>query len=310
MSKKRNKPSWIKERQERFANYMLYFENLASTIFIWRGLPKELRSGWIERRLFNDGQLLWFAADWKREQYDGMLCLPLAHFGALNAYGELVDYMAISPLRTFKRNYDNSVLIRNNELRLSTYQQIYPLVWELADIDQTIKVNRNSSCKTPIIVSAGERTQLSALNLIEEMTENKPAIVRDINNEQINIETIKGAEYHGTELLEMRENIFNRILTIMGIISNPVVKAERVNTIESASNRGLIIDTLDSMLMYRQEAVDRINELFVDEFARFGSSGLSVEINNIYTRSMMEQGLTEMVGGVEDEGVNNEPYTE
>lgn len=291
-------PSWVVERRNRFTNYMLYFENLASTIVTWGGLPRELRSGWIERRLFNDGQLLAFSADWKKEQYDGLLFLPLAHRGQLNVYGELTEYEAISPMRTFKRNYNNSVLIRNNELRTPTVMLITPLVWELVDIEMTIKVNRNSSCKTPIIARANDRTQLTALNMVEEMLDNKPVIIRDSNLEETVIDSLKVAEYHGTELMAQHTWIFNQILTHLGIISNPVVKAERVNTIEATSNRGLLVDETDSRLIYRKEAVERINEMFSEEIRAYGATEITCEINNIYLDTMIEQGMLVGDGGL------------
>lgn len=287
-----------------FARMSIFFENIAATIFKWTGaLPKTCRSAWIERQLFNRGQLCYFQADWKKDTYDGSFILPLANAGQINAYSELIQYDCISPQKTFKRTIDNAVLIRNNELRMSTFEMIEPLIFELADIRAAMFINRNNACKTPAIFHVSDKKQMTALNAYEQITGNKAIILMNDLGADLRSDYSFGNErapYYGKELREEYDRILAEILTIMGIISNPVVKAERVTTIEAASNRGLIVDSIDSRLQCRQEACDAIREMFGVE--------ITVEVNNAYTFDMIKQGLGGMDGNDESDdkgGENN-----
>lgn len=273
-----------------FSRLCMFFENIAATLFKWDGdLPKMCRSGWIERQLFNRGQLCYFEANWKKDFYDGAFILPIANAGPINAYGELIEYDCISPQKTFKRTVDNAVLIRNNELRIPTFELIESLIFELADIRATMFINRNNSCKTPAIFQVPDKKQLTALNAYKRLVGNEAIIL--LNNMGGALDTSFGlgdqrAPYYGKELREEYDRILAEILTVMGVISNPVVKAERVNTIESASNRGLVIDSIDSRLQYREESTKAIRDMF--------GKNLTVEVNNVYTFDMIKQGLGEI----------------
>lgn len=280
----------VMERE--YVRLCAYFENLASTIFYWDGLPKGCRSSWVERKLYNDGQLCYLHSNYKKDQYEGALILPLAQGGQINAYGDLTSYYCISPIKTFKRTIDDAVLIRNNELRVPTFRLIEPLIFELADIRAAMQINRNNACKTPAMFRVTDKKQLSALNAYKELVGNEPIILIDDLSGGLPADYHFGRErapYYGKELREEYERVVAEILTIMGIISNPVVKAERVNTIEAASNRGLVIDTIDSMLQCRRVDVDKINNMFK-------GTNLKCEINNSYTFDMVMQGLGGMIG--------------
>lgn len=278
----------IAERE--FERLCAYFETLASTQFYWGGLPEKCRSSWVQRKLYNEGQLCYLHANWKKEQYGGAMVLPLARGGQINVYGDLTDYYCISPVKTFKRDIDSAVLIRNNELRIPTYALIEPLIMELADIRAAMYVNRNNACKTPAIFRVNDKKQLTALNAYEQLCGNKAIILlNDMGSLPADYKFgDQRAPYYGKELREEYDKVLAEILTIMGIISNPVVKAERVNTIEAASNRGLVVDTIDSMIQCRQEACDQIREMFGDD--------VTVEVNNDYTFDMIKQGLGDMAG--------------
>lgn len=293
MSARDERRAYKRAQKQEYNRLMTYFENIAAAYGIWGGLPKQCRSGWVERRLFNEGQLGIFKADYKRDMYDGFFILPLARGGAINVYGELIEYNLISPQKTFKRSIDDCVLIRANELRVPPRILIDPLVWELVDIRFAMRVNRNAACKTPPVFNVDQSEALTVANEYEEIVGNKPLIIR---SRQMTDEVSYGMSdirppYYGRELREEYNNVLSEILTIMGILSNPVEKAERVNTVEATSNRGLIIDTIDSTLTYKKIACDEANEMFGAEMKKAGIGPLTYEINNSYTRDMIAQGL-------------------
>lgn len=309
MSKKRQKPDYLQIREQEQIRLELVFENMASTLFLWEGLPPGLRSGWIERKLYTLGQLVFFKADFQTEQTGGFMMLPLARDGELNVYSVPVHYAAISPLKTFYRDFSNAILVRNNELRVPTRNLIAPLIGELADIKTTMRVNRNAACKTPVIIRTTEEQRLTAMNTFVEISENKPLILADKMNDgsRVGYDASGIPPYWGKELREEYENVRAEILTILGVINNPVTKAERVNTIEATSNRGELVDNIDAMLTYRKIACDEINEMFGAQMAELGFGPISVKMNNNYTQDMLEQGLDPQDGMTDnDQGGDEE----
>lgn len=303
MSRRKKRFDYIVAQEMERNRLTVMFENIASTLFLWEGLPPGLRSGWIERRLFTLGQLVFFEADFQKEQTAGFLMLPLARSGQINVYSEFTQYNAISPIKSFQRDFSNAVLVRNNELRVPTWQLIRPLVEEMADIRMAMRVNRNAACKTPIIVRTTENQRLTVMNEFEEISGNKPIILSDKMNDNSRTGYDAGAfpPYWGRELREEYENVKAEVLTILGVINNPVEKRERVNTIEATSNRGELVDNIDAMLTYRQIACDEINAMFGERMKAQGIGPITVKMNNNYTEDMLNQRLDPEAPGEGDE---------
>ena len=124
----------------------------------------------------------------------------------------------------------------------------------MVDIREAMHVNRNASCKTPLIITTDEKNLQSAVNEYIVICGNKPVIFKTMGAAGVNQITYQHdlPHYWGRELREEYNNVYAEILTTLGILSNPVTKAERVNTLESASNRGELIDNLDTMLQARE----------------------------------------------------------
>lgn len=275
-------PKYIFDQEQYFNQLCDYFENIACMILITEGdLPEGLTSYYIERQLYNRGALCYFAADFTSEGTAGEMALPVARYGKLNVYGIPTKYNLISPIKSFQRDITNSVLIRNNMLMTPTRQYIEPLMCELADIRAAMCVNRGNACKTPAVYTVDPSQALTVENTHKQITGNKPIIVKTLGA-STSASYSKGdyAPYFGKELQEAYTFIKNEALTHIGTLYNPVEKAERVNVVESTSNQGELIDSLDSRLYFRQEAYEEINRMF--------DRHLTVKINNRATDQLLE----------------------
>lgn len=289
---KYKKPKHIIKQENLAQIHREYFQNLACSIIKWNGLPDNLRSTYIEKLLFENGVVCFF--DTKKYGY---LVLPVALSDKLNVMYEPIKYTCYSHIETFYRSVDDAVLIKNNEMMIPTIRLIHHKIIELVDIREAMSVNRNASCKTPLIITTDEKNLQSAVNEYTEICGNKPVIFKTMGAAGVNQITYQHdlPHYWGKELREEYNNVYAEILTTLGILSNPVTKAERVNTLESASNRGELIDNLDTMLQSRELACEQINKMF--------GLNLTVEINNDYLKRMLKQ-LNEIGIFNEEDGIN------
>ncbi len=296
----RKKKNYDNDTCELFARYMDYYENIACSIFKWTGLPEGVRSTWIEKKLWEYGAMC-MADNVPVDEFEGLaplLILPMARGGRLNALFEPTRYWLITPRKNIERTINDAVLLRNNELMIPTREEISKLVWELADIRAAMRVNRNAAAKTPAIFSVTEERQLTALNKYNKICGNEPIILQDPSAPVSQIADQK-PPYWGAELREEFENVEAEILTRIGVISNPIRKAERVNTVESMSNRGEIVDNLDTKLQMRQLFCEQANEKFKEVMNILQCGPINVEVNNQYTKEMIEQGIEEKGEGGE-----------
>lgn len=289
-------PKHIVKQENLIQLHNEYFQNLACSIIKWNGLPDNLRSTYIEKLLFENGVVCFFDT-----QKFGYLVLPVALSDKLNVMYEPTQYTCYSHIETFYRSIDDAVLIKNNEMMIPTFKLIQHKIVELVDIREAMQVNRNASCKTPLIITTDEKNLQSAVNEFTEVSGNKPVIFKTMGAAGVNQITYQHdlPHYWGRELREEYNNVYAEILTTLGILSNPVSKAERVNTLESTSNRGELIDNLDTMLQARELACEQINKMF--------GLNLSVEINNDYIKRILKQFE---IGIINEESENNEQEPE
>lgn len=304
LRRNKKKPLYIKEQEAEYDRLMSVIEDIAISIFEWENLPEGLESRYIERYLFESGMLCFFKANPQEEEMAGLYALPVARAGELNVYSQPTKYECISPKRNFTRSISNSVLIFNTPLYIPTIAKIDTLVAEAVDIKFAAHVNRNSACKTPPVFRVTDKNQLSAFNKYEEIVGNKPILVEDYKG-MLPPDYGMGGDrppYWGAELRAEYREVISEILTIIGVISNPVEKAERVNTIEASSNRGEIVDNIDTMLFARQRQIEKINTMFMSDLEK----PIGIKINNRYTKNMILQQLDpDTSEPIEEEGDDN-----
>lgn len=276
-----------------FNRLMNWTELMAINVFKWDGFPAFFRSTYVERLLFNNSLALAFMAEYESDQTDGFMILPAVGQGDLNVISEFSNFRAISPQKQFKRNFTNSVVLRANELYLPTRDRVLPLIEEMADIRVAIAVNRGASCKTPLYINTDSDTELSALNEARQIIGNKPIILKKRGlNTGSRAEYENRPPYWGRELEESYNVLKTELLTTIGVISNPIVKRERVNILEASSNRGELVDSLDIMLSGRQESARLINEMFGDYLQGIlGLPPVTCTINNNATEQLFEDGV-------------------
>ena len=265
---KRTKTS-KKNELEQISLQSLLLDNwklVATSIFKWSGFQSDFISDEIERRLYEDGSVVFFV-----DKEDGVeKVLRYAQQGKLNVYGIPTKWTVIG-LNGYSKNLDdtNSVLIWNNKFRKPTLPYVKYIVANLVNIDQSIRVNVNA-IKTPFIFEGDEKQLLTFKNMYRDISNNEPVLYLASKANLDN--TFKahntGVEYQGKNLTELYDAYQSRLLTFLGLKSVKSDKKERLVVDEANQNEEFKNIFFASQYDMRKQACKLINEMY----------GLSVDV--------------------------------
>lgn len=245
-----------------YDDYLQRLIELSISSFEWTNLPLSVDSRYIEMTLLQSGQAVYF-----RDDVLGDLCLDCLANGNFDVYGNPVKRRGYSKYNNYSIDLDetNSVIIWNNMLRKSSYNQLRLFALRLYNLDRIIDVNCNAQ-KTPVLVQGSDKQRLTLLNLYKEYEGNAPFIFGDKNLDLNSLKVLQtGAPYVSDKIYEIKVNIWNEALTFLGISNLSVNKKERLITDEVQRNQGGTIASRYSRLQSRKDAVAKINAMFGTE---------------------------------------------
>ena len=132
----------------------------------------------------------------------------------------------------------------------------------LYNLDRIIDVNANAQ-KTPVLVRASEKQRLTMLNLYKQYDGNEPFIFGDKNLDMNSLTVLKtDAPFIADKIYQLKTQIWNEALTYLGISNITINKKERLITDEVIRAQGGTVASRYSRLETRQEAAEKINEMF------------------------------------------------
>ena len=266
--------------------YMYYLQRLIElsiSMFEWSNLPSTVDQRYIELRLFETGNVVYF-----NDKEIGDLCLDCIASGNFDVYGNPVSRRAYSYYNNYQKGLSNkdSVIIWNNYLRTNSVTAITMYAKRLYELDRIIDVNAKAQ-KTPVLVQGTDQQRLTLKNLYMQYDGNMPFIFGDKNLSTDALKSIStGAPYVADKIYELKTQLWNEALTYLGISNVAITKKERLITDEVTRNQGGTIASRYSRLQSRKEAVEKINAMFgtdieVNYREDFQASDLGLPRNNI-----------------------------
>ena len=274
MSRSKNR-AFMSTLNENVRTYRLYLDQIfeiAIARYKWNGLPKTIDERFLELTLCGkNGAVLFF-----KDENIGHLALPCTMSGRFNVYNIPIQRRAYA-VNGYQATRDdtNSVIIYSNQLHngMSVYNRLVQYAKDLYLIDSIIMVNVNAQ-KTPLMLLADEKQMLTLKNLYMKYDGNQPFIFGDRNDLNPNSiqALVTGAPYVADKLYELKQNIWNEVLTFLGVPNVQMNKKERLITDEVNRGLGGVFASRYSGLLSRRQACDQINEMF--------GLNLSVEYRN------------------------------
>lgn len=251
-----------------YQHYYDYLTSLAYQLFTWQGLPDSVDPRYLEMMLHEYGYVGFVYDDTL-----GYIVTSGTLSGRKNHYLLPTTFTANSPQyqQTFKIfNYndmagdDKGVVIYNNDLHMPTTPSIRLFAADLTENKMIMNVNRNAQ-KTPVLITANDGTRLSLENIYLQYKGNTPVIVANENFDPDSIKVHKtDAPFILDKLNEHKNVIWNEAMTYLGIKNTNQAKKERMITDEAEGNNEQITASANIYLKARQEACERINQLYPD----------------------------------------------
>lgn len=241
-----------------YQQYYGRIKELSMVMFDWQGVPETVDIAFLEKTLFLHGKAVFF-----KDEALGHLALKCATEGGLNVYG-IPKYR-----RAYADNgYQNrlteadSVVIWNNYLHGNSATDAQVFARRLANIDVAIDINVHAQ-RTPILIRCSEQQRLTLMNMYAKYSGGEPFIFGD-NNLDINSMTVftTGAPYVVDKLREEKNQVWNEMLTYLGISNTNITKRERLVTDEVIRGQGGTIASRYSRLQMRRMACEEINKMF------------------------------------------------
>lgn len=265
--------------------YMRRLCELSMSMFKWEGLPESVDVRYLEMELFLTGQALFF-----KDDVLGYLALGCLANGSFDVYGEPKVRRAYSRYSGYNSDSftdKDSIIIWNNYMRVPSAQDVMYYAQRLWDLDNTIDVNARAQ-KTPVLIQCDEKQKLTLLNVYKEYDGNSPVLFGDKNMDIKGFGVLKtDAPFVADKLYELKNQIWNEALTYLGISNVSYQKRERLITDEVTRSQGGTVASRYSRLAMREQACDRINEMF----------GLDVSVK--YREDFQ---IPDVDGEVDDEG--------
>lgn len=240
--------------------YLRRLCELSMSMFKWEGLPESVDVRYLEMELFLTGQALFF-----KDDVMGYLALGCLANGSFDVYGEPKVRRAYSRYSGYNSDSftdKDSIIIWNNYMRVPSAQDVMYYAQRLWDLDNTIDINARAQ-KTPVLIQCDEKQKLTLLNVYKEYDGNSPVLFGDKNMDIKGFGVLKtDAPFVADKLYDLKNQIWNEALTYLGISNVSYQKRERLITDEVTRSQGGTIASRYSRLAMREQACNRINEIF------------------------------------------------
>lgn len=263
MSRKRDFFGKLVTFQHRFNHYYDFLRGLALSVYKWENLPESIDSMFMERTLLDYGNCLVFNEDVLNQ----LVCMKFAYSGQLDIYNlptRRNAYASNGYNRTL--NERESVIIWDNNTRISIVDNLCIFANRLAMIEQTIDININAQ-RTPYVIECSKNERFSLDNAFKQVVSGEPVVktFKGSDNKQLKdkLNVMKlDAPYLADKLEVELEKIWNTALTYIGIPNVRVEKSQYMSADEVDRRMGGALIASVNRLMPREIACEQINSMF------------------------------------------------
>lgn len=278
--------------------YLWRLLDIAISVFKWDGLPEGVDERMLEYWLVLNGLCAFFYDEdlkygrERRNAPEGYAVLQCMVGGEWDMYNYPTDRTAYATNGLNVRlTEDNSVIVYNDYLRVPMYMTLSLYAKRLAEIDRTIDVNVVNQ-KNPKVIPVTEQQRLSMKNAMMQVNGN---VYTMFVNKDFDVDALKPidmtAPYVANDLNVLKHQMWNEALTYLGVENVNTEKKERLVSDEIMSNMGDVEAQRFTRLNARQQACEKINELFGLDVSVNFRSGIYIKADGYGSQQIATQGM-------------------
>lgn len=249
------------------------------SMFEYEGLPDSIPQKELERLLQTTGNAFVTSVD------EVLYALSGCKGGEPDVYGRATLYTVANPALKLNKTYDiqkDGVLIEND----SNGESLLPLIGRYAVVhtDGLISLNTASILTriTMLISASDDKTKQSADEFLRKIQDGEFSIIgENAFFKGVNMQTAPTTNsVYITQLIELIQYYKASMYNELGLNANYNMKRERLNLGEVSMNVDVLLPYVDNMLKERQNAVEKINEMFGTEISVKLASSWGLERDN------------------------------
>lgn len=290
---------WYPELNEKYAfdespdkgmllsSYVNYFLSRLQSMFVYDGLPDTVPAKWLENYLLVNGSCVWV------KDGDDLIVTRGAVGADPDVYYIPTKVIVTNPYvkhestnRTYTRDVDTVLMVND------TYAQgLLPMLKKYCSMMVEAEISMNLNCimsrGTAALSAADDNTRESAELWLKRIKEGKLGVIGEspflIGNQDraLTVNQMSGADATITNLIEYMQYIKASLYNELGLQSNYNMKREAINSGESQLNEDMLHPLIDTMLRERQEALEKVNEMF--------GTNISVKFNSAWEINEREE---------------------
>lgn len=272
----------INDKELLIKNQVMSMLNKTTRIFKYSNLPKTIPQKDLELILQCNG-----FAIWGKDNNGDLYVYQGSLGGEPNPYYLPTLAIVANPSLRLNKTYvidEDCVVMLNDEM----YQGLLPVINKYASliIEGELSIKQALiNARIPVIVTADNDTTFkSAKNFFEKIVKGEDFGVVSTTDFFEGIKTQDFTkEVNIKELVEALQYIKGSFYNEIGLNSAFNLKREYIGEAEATLNEDILYPTIDTMLKNRQNALDKINEMF--------GTNISVELDSVWKQNEVEEDL-------------------
>lgn len=282
------------EMIKRTNSYYIYSSKLMELMlsaFRWEGFPDTINVRNLEETLHQGG-----SAVIARHKDTGDLCnFRLgASKGLLDIYGEPKMFNVNGHNYKDDVSVVDATVIYNNRLASPTLRTINHVAFKLAEADLIISQNLSGQ-SNPVLITGNDEQKKDIMAMYRSRGAFVPAVVGSKSLKEIDVKVMgTPVPFIVDKMNTHKHTVWNEGMTFLGIDNSNQEKKERMITGEVNANDGQINLFRESMILEREQAVERINEMFGLEVSVTYNDGPMDELAELFAEAELYKAASEV----------------
>lgn len=282
----------FRNKVENVNNFIRYMLTRTLQMFEYNGLPETIPQRELERLLQVQGYAFITEYEGKLYAFTGGLG------GQQGVYGEPTEIVIANPALSFNKTLNlekDGVLINNDDMRQGLIHLISKYATILNENEITMILSTINKRVNNLISVSDDNTAVSAKQYLKDLEDGNIGFIMESRlYESLKAKSI--SENNSTrlvDLIELQQYIKASLYNELGLNSNFNMKRERLLKPEVEMNTSSIYPLVDNMLHCRQEAVEKINDMY--------GTSITVEFSSSWAeREEVQENSDEELEEIED----------